>query len=297
MANSIDQPPDVPSREEIASLPKWAIVAFAARCARRVQPLFQYFWPDAPDELILSIDRASKLAQASSENPAMASTARSAIYLTAASKANAAASAVETALGSATVETRNAAADAAYAARNAAFAVLTAAESLKQSSYVYAAKNAVDSAVYAVQNAAEASAELDARIQTSLAIRHDLQTLIAAAINNKWSDSTAVPSDFFGPLWPEGTPAAWPQYTSKNTPVSLHDLIEESSLDLGIVDDEGLSIEFEIPDDIDDDFLAALIAALITATSARHVEHGGSGLQLKGLLVESASFVREGGSK
>lgn len=36
-----------PTREEIAGLPRWAIVAFAARCARRVLPFFDAAWPRA----------------------------------------------------------------------------------------------------------------------------------------------------------------------------------------------------------------------------------------------------------
>jgi hypothetical protein len=35
----------IPSEEEIKQLPRWAIVAYAARCARRVEPLFVFFWP------------------------------------------------------------------------------------------------------------------------------------------------------------------------------------------------------------------------------------------------------------
>jgi hypothetical protein len=32
-----------PSREEIDALPRWARVAYAARCARRVLPIFQRY--------------------------------------------------------------------------------------------------------------------------------------------------------------------------------------------------------------------------------------------------------------
>jgi len=31
---------DIPEEEDLKKLPRWAIVAFAARCARRVQPLY-----------------------------------------------------------------------------------------------------------------------------------------------------------------------------------------------------------------------------------------------------------------
>ena len=40
--------PLVPTLDEIATLPKWACRAFAARCARRVDGIFAFTWPDAP---------------------------------------------------------------------------------------------------------------------------------------------------------------------------------------------------------------------------------------------------------
>ena len=52
---------EIPTEKEIKQLPRWAQVAFAARCARRVQPLFSMFWPDAPQEHIDAvIDRISR---------------------------------------------------------------------------------------------------------------------------------------------------------------------------------------------------------------------------------------------
>ena len=42
-------PPVLPSEEEIAKLPRWARVAFAARCARRVQLLYTHFWKGPTD--------------------------------------------------------------------------------------------------------------------------------------------------------------------------------------------------------------------------------------------------------
>src|SRR4051812_9654562 len=38
--------PSLPTEEEIAKLPRWARVAFAARCARRVLPFAQVGWPE-----------------------------------------------------------------------------------------------------------------------------------------------------------------------------------------------------------------------------------------------------------
>lgn len=45
-------------QEGLRVLPRLALIAFAARCARRVQPLFLEAWPDAPDGLVEGVARA-----------------------------------------------------------------------------------------------------------------------------------------------------------------------------------------------------------------------------------------------
>src|SRR5258708_26190664 len=50
--------PIVPRADEIATLVRWAQVAFAARCARRVQGLYQYAWPEAGPEFINLVNNA-----------------------------------------------------------------------------------------------------------------------------------------------------------------------------------------------------------------------------------------------
>jgi len=54
-----------PLREELRKLPRWACVAFAARCARRAQPMFTLKWKDAPREHVEAIERAITAAEAS----------------------------------------------------------------------------------------------------------------------------------------------------------------------------------------------------------------------------------------
>ena len=46
--------PDTPTKEEIAELPPWAWVAFAARC---VQPVYTAILPTAPQQRIDAIDK------------------------------------------------------------------------------------------------------------------------------------------------------------------------------------------------------------------------------------------------
>jgi hypothetical protein len=71
LQNKADVGRTAPVTEEgLKQLPRWAIVAFATRCARRVQPLFVKLWPDAPKEHVQGIDQAIKLAEAAASGGA-----------------------------------------------------------------------------------------------------------------------------------------------------------------------------------------------------------------------------------
>jgi hypothetical protein len=50
---------------DMASLPHWARVAFAARCARQALPLFQRFWPHATPARQASLQTAIRLSEQS----------------------------------------------------------------------------------------------------------------------------------------------------------------------------------------------------------------------------------------
>ncbi len=58
----------IPSVAEIRTLPLWMMVAFAAKCARQVQPLFEVFWPAAPQKYRFAVERAVELATMSAAN-------------------------------------------------------------------------------------------------------------------------------------------------------------------------------------------------------------------------------------
>ncbi len=47
----------------LSRLPDRVCVAFAARCARRVQPIFREDWPSAPESLCKLVERAIQLAE------------------------------------------------------------------------------------------------------------------------------------------------------------------------------------------------------------------------------------------
>ncbi len=60
-----DETPQLPSKEELSQLPHKALVAYAVRAARRVQPRCVKTWPDNPDKrksLVDAVDRALELA-------------------------------------------------------------------------------------------------------------------------------------------------------------------------------------------------------------------------------------------
>ena len=158
----------LPTEEEIAKLPRWARVAFAARCARRAQPLFQKHWPDAPEEHVSAIEKAIHIAEHAAARAAYAET-----------------DAQEVGHIRALAETDDD--HAADAARAAAAAEATAAKIAANISHATA--DAAD----AVKTTARAG------VPISL-IAHDFQTILETSQQEKWTDEMPVPPSVFGPL-------------------------------------------------------------------------------------------------
>ena len=176
--------PKIPTESKIAQLPRWAQVAFAARCARRVFPLFRSGWKTAPEQHSHAIMRAIEVA----ESAATAAVSDVHTAYAAAAGADAAANAAEAA------DDADAAADAAAA--TAARAAYAAADG---------AAAAADAAAFAV-DATDANADVTVRI----AIRADFERLKRSAAAEHWTDETPIPPTVFGPLWPGGSPPGWP---------------------------------------------------------------------------------------
>lgn len=109
----------VPTKDEILQLPRWARVAFAARCARRVQPLFLAAWPQVPQKYAEAIVRAIDFAEQSAADAAKAAYADADADADAyAARADAAAARADAA--AAAYAARAAARAAAYADKNMA---------------------------------------------------------------------------------------------------------------------------------------------------------------------------------
>src|SRR5688572_25539644 len=72
MADAPSHPPHAPRVEDLMKLPRWAAAAFAARCARRVQPLYAAIAAARPDH-IAAIDAAIALGERCAANAEEAS--------------------------------------------------------------------------------------------------------------------------------------------------------------------------------------------------------------------------------
>ncbi|MCI0705745.1 MAG: hypothetical protein L0241_32185, partial [Planctomycetia bacterium] len=177
--------PLIPSREEIEKLPRWAKVAFAARCAHRVLPLVRLFWPEAPAEDVRTVASAVEIAER------CAAQGSGDGELT---KACAAARAVYEKAEDV---------DAAYAAADAA----VAAE--------FAGTGNTSDLLDATRGSAACAFSLLTRVATLgtarivMAPARDLDRLTRLAKEQNWTDDTPVPQEVFGPMWDRDPPPWW----------------------------------------------------------------------------------------
>lgn len=174
-----------PSCDEIGRLPRWAKVAFAARCARRVLPLFRWHCPDAAPALIAAVSRAVEVAEQ------CAGLARGS------EGAHAALSGVDgtyKALANA---------DAAVVARDAVDAVKLAAAGAT-SELTDATFTGSLGAFYLLVRVATLGS-----LRIVAAPTRDLDRISRLAKEQNWTDETPVPQDVFGPMWDREPPPWW----------------------------------------------------------------------------------------
>ena len=215
----------IPTKEEIKKLPRRAQVAFAARCARRVQPVFKAAWPEATEEHVEAIERAIRCA--------------------------------ETAAAGADV--------AAYAAAYAACATWISGERY---------------------------------------IRRDFGRLAAAARKEGWTDETAVPPEFFGPLWAEGEEPDWGKIAKIERGADVTEMgrspqfavmgrVGEGGEKAEHGGEERLLLRVDVAEGADDDEVVDGIVELYRALNKYHIACGGRGLTIEDWRM----FVREGAGK
>jgi len=250
-----DREAKLPTEEELSELPRWARVAYAARCARRVRPLFKHFWPEAPEEHIEAVDNACRLSAASAAYPAAvaraAAAARTAAIFTAAYDA-----ANPRFVAAAAVARSAVAYAAAYAAADArsAAAAATAARSVTDA-YAFA---------YALTEAAYASSASDAAARRDFNLLHKLAQGAASADwgeRTPWTDETPVDPDLLGPLWPFGEPEGWPEEAREPR-----------------AGDRRIRIKLTAPPHVSDEESAAAMAELVRRMDDLQRAMGGSGL-------------------
>ncbi|WP_145265538.1 hypothetical protein [Calycomorphotria hydatis] len=165
-------------------MPRWAQVAFAARCARRVQPLYR-LTDDHPD-LFMHV-RAVDAAITFSESAAtMAQAVYVADYATDADFA-------------ANVASGNTAYNAASAADAASYSVYSV-------QYL-----GTDASFRSVRHAAAACEDIPAEEEVIRRFRLDYNLLIVLSEADKWTDQTPVPKTVFSELWPPGEEPRWSQ--------------------------------------------------------------------------------------
>jgi hypothetical protein len=179
----------LPTADEIRQLPRWARVAFVARCARRVLPLFKHDWPNAPMKYVRAVERAVAVA----EQFAVAHT------ITSFDAANL------DFVGKSAAATNHLTAMRAVCVAERAAVIVYYARELNTRLEVDCAREGASQAVQAA-----ASPEIAAGSVTSSLIAKDFRTLLAMSLVDKWTDDTPVPPDVFGPLWPDGVPEGWP---------------------------------------------------------------------------------------
>lgn len=261
---------EIPTKEEIASLPRWARVAFAARCARRVQPLFVHEWSNALQKEIDNVDRVITLAESSAASHNIASEFSSGTSGYSASteystySAYSADSAAESAYSAYSVDSADSAIASAFSAARDAYSAFFSFTSTTNAGI------RADFELLKELVRGEPNKRVTASGESRATDQGDTRVV---GYSNSWTDDTPVPPEIFGPMWPDGVPEGWPK---------LSDDEEQLYLKIELAVPQGMSEEES------DDFNERT-ARFFAKLSAAHVAMGGTGLR----IVEDASCAVE----
>jgi hypothetical protein len=173
---------------EAVTIPRWARVALAVRTVRRVQPFVQAAWPKTPKGFLRAIEAALDEAEFAATQGTVTPD--------------------QTRIGMAAMDAYakrpidvGAAGDIVFAAAHASFAARgpTADHAL----FV------IEQAIHAVFGH-EICEPRGFQKATLKAVWTDLRHLKSVSKTEGWDNKTPVPSDVFGPMWPNGPPQDWP---------------------------------------------------------------------------------------
>jgi len=164
--------PLVPTESDVANLPRWAKIAFASRCARRLLPLINI----NPGELASDQELAVVTIVRAVEQSAATATLQARTIKTA----------VRVVKDSVLIGDRNDAANAALAAAH------------------MSACNAAQITVTTLQRLANVRT-----LRFVLLPRRDFDHILRLAKELNWTDDTPVPPEVFGPMWDREPPPWW----------------------------------------------------------------------------------------
>ena len=187
----------VPTWKEVKQLPRWARVAFAARCGRRVLPAVRYFWEGASEHHLIAL--AEGVSAAENAPPITGNAFDSAL----------AADAVALTANPQRRPLRPSATGAYFAAAAARASLAALAAHSAHAAAVHTEFDAAAAGCAAAGFLASV-ATIDTPLTAQLrCIRRDFVRLKRLALKEKWTDDTPVLPDVFGPMWPEGVEPYW----------------------------------------------------------------------------------------
>lgn len=188
--------PLVPTWAEVSRLPRWARIAFAARCARRVLPAFGYFSKASESQV-----RAMQDAVESAERYAATAATESTVLACSEAKGRLIQA----------ISTNNADSDGQTPGipRPAFLTYQAALEATNLDPSITSSNDSVASADLAASLLLH-TATIDTPLKAQLrCIRRDFARLKRLANEQKWTDDTPVPPEVFGPMWPPGVEPYW----------------------------------------------------------------------------------------
>jgi hypothetical protein len=184
------------SGQDCAALPRWARVAFAARNARRVQPVFRLVKGVVLEEHFRSIEEAITFSEQAAATGRPPNDNLSSIVQRV-SAAIEAVGGVRPATGTITP---------AQCACAAAMAAKCAVELIEN----WNPNRASATFNFGVASSGFATGQI--QLPVLIALYKDFLFLKQAAANEKWDDDTLVSKEIFGPFWPDGLPEGWSSF-------------------------------------------------------------------------------------
>ncbi|QDT63058.1 hypothetical protein V22_02570 [Calycomorphotria hydatis] len=181
---SVDVEVEIPTEEEINKLPRWALVAFASRCARRVLPIYRINDTASKNDKANYISALERAVTLSAESASHARADRSADEV-----ATEASNAISASISEAS-------ANAAYVAVDAILLIVDET-TVDLSSMVI-------SATHATKYLTE-----DEKYAFRRRLRRDFDRLLVLAEEDHWTDDTPVPQSLFDPMWPADNEPEW----------------------------------------------------------------------------------------